>query len=307
MTRHVVFGTGQVGRQVIAVLVERGEEVVGVNRNGDGDVPGATVVGGDVTDPVVAKDVAHGAGTVYFCLNAPSYDRWPVEFPPLHDAVLAAASASGARLVVLENLYAYGDPHGVPMTESTPFAPENAKGATRAAMTRKLLDAHARGQVEVAIGRAADLVGPGVRASAMGERVFEPALAGKPAQIMGRPDTLHSFSYAPDVGRNLVHLGAQDAAYGRAWHLPNPETLTTRAVIEMVFSAVGHRTRILALRRPLLRALGFASGDVRELLHTYYQFAAPFVVDDTAYRDAFGGTVTAWDEIVEQTVASYRR
>ena len=32
-------------------------------------------------------------------------------------------------------------------------------------------------------------------ASAMGEHVFEPALGGKKAQTIGRPDTLHSYSY----------------------------------------------------------------------------------------------------------------
>jgi nucleoside-diphosphate-sugar epimerase len=306
MSRHVVFGTGQVGRPIVEHLVAQGEEVVAVNRFGDGDFAGARVVGGDVTDPVFAKDVAAGAGTVYFCLNARSYDRWPIEFPPLQDAVAGAAAAVGARLVVLENVYAYGDPHGVPMTESTPFAPENAKGATRAAMTTKLLDAHARGDLEVTIGRAADLVGPGVRASAMGEQVFGRALAGKAAQTMGRPDTLHSFSYAPDVARNLVLLGTRDDAFGRAWHLANPITRTTRQVIDDVFAAVGRRSRVVALKRPALWTIGRFDRNVRELLHTYYQFAAPFVVDDSAFRAAFGGSMTGWDEIIERTLEYYR-
>ena len=98
MNRHVVFGTGQVGRHVVARLVELGHDVVAVNRSGRGDFHGAEVVGGDVTDAVFAKDVTRGAGTVYFCLNASNYHRWPQEFPPLQDAVVGAAAASGARL-----------------------------------------------------------------------------------------------------------------------------------------------------------------------------------------------------------------
>ena len=306
MSRHVVFGTGQVGSQVVTRLTELGHEVVAVNRNGRGEFPGATVVGGDVTDPVFAKEVTREAGTVYFCLNAPSYHRWPEEFPPLQDAVLSAATASGARLVVLENLYCYGPTGGAPMTESTPSRPENAKGATRAAMTQQLLDAHVRGDIEVVIGRAADLVGPGVTASSMGELVFGPALAGKKAKTMGRPDTLHSYSYAPDVGRNLVLLGSRDDAYGRVWHLPNPETLTTREVIAKVFEAAGSKPRITTLKRPMIRAVGLMSRDVRELLATYYQFDAPFVVDFSAFTTALGGAVTNWDEIVERTLSFYR-
>ena len=113
MSRHVVFGTGQVGSQVVQRLVELGHETVAVNRSGHGGLPGATVVGGDVTDPVFAKDVARDASTVYFCLNAASYHLWPEQFPPLQRAVVGAATASGARLVVLENLYGYGSSGGV--------------------------------------------------------------------------------------------------------------------------------------------------------------------------------------------------
>ncbi len=156
------------------------------------------------------------------------------------------------------------------------------------------------------IGRAADLVGPGVTASAMGEFVFGAVVTGKRAQTMGRPDTAHSYSYAPDVGRNLVLLGSDDEAYGRAWHLPNPETLTTREVITKVFAAAGAKPRITTLKRPMLRVLGLTNRNVRELLATYYQFDAPFVVDDRAFRDAFGGHVTPWDEIIDETLASYR-
>jgi nucleoside-diphosphate-sugar epimerase len=306
MNRHVVFGTGQVGRHVVAHLVEFGRDVVAVNRSGRGEFPGARVVAGDVTDEVFGKDVTRDASTVYFCLNASNYHRWPQEFPPLQDAVVAAASAAGARLVALENLYAYGDTGGAPMTEDTPARPENEKGATRAAMSQKLLDAHARGDVEVVIGRAADLVGPGVTASAMGEFVFGPVLAGKKAQTMGRPDTLHSYSYAPDVARNLVLLGSRNEAYGRAWHLPNPETLTTRQLITNVFEAAGAAPRLTTLNRPMLRALGLTNRNVRELLYTYYQFDAPFIVDDCAFRAGFGGVTTPWDEIIDTTLAYYR-
>ncbi len=41
-------------------------------------------------------------------------------------------------------------------------------------------------------------------------------------------------------------------------------------------------------------------------LATYYQFDAPFIVDDTAFTDAFGADNTGWDEIVETTLASFR-
>jgi hypothetical protein len=104
-----------------------------------------------------------------------------------------------------------------------------------------------------------------------------------------------------------VLLGTHDDADGRIWHLPNPATRTTRDVIADVYAAAGSdRTSITTLTRPMLRMLGLFNRNVRELRHTYYQFAAPFVVDDSAFRDAFGGHITGWDEIVTTTLAWYR-
>ena len=219
---------------------------------------------------------------MYFCLNAPHYHRWAEEFPPLQDAVVDAASAAGARLVVLENLYMYGPTGGAPMTESSPVNPTSTKSTVRAEMSEQLIDAHRSGRVEVTIGRAADFIGPGVTASAMGENVFGPALAGKKARTIGRPDTLHSYSYVPDIGRNLVLLGSRDDAFGRVWHLPNPPTRTTREIITDVYAALDQPARITVLNKPMLRVIGLFNRDVHELLSTYYQFDAPFIADHTA-------------------------
>jgi hypothetical protein len=56
----------------------------------------------------------------------------------------------------------------------------------------------------------------------------------------------------------------------------------------------------------MIRAIGLMSRDVRELLATYYQFDAPFIVDSSAFTAKFVGEVTDWDEIVDQTLSFYR-
>ena len=120
MTRHVVFGTGQVGRHVVEQLVSHGIDVTAVNRSGRGDIAGAQIVAGDATDPAFTREVSAGADAVYFCLNATNYAAWAEEFPPLQRGVLAGAEAAGARLVVLDNLYAYGPTDGRPLVETMP-------------------------------------------------------------------------------------------------------------------------------------------------------------------------------------------
>jgi hypothetical protein len=66
------------------------------------------------------------------------------------------------------------------------------------------------------------------------------------------------------------------------------------------------RADVTTLKRPMLWSLGLFNRNVRELLHTYYQFDAPFIVDDSAFRNAFGGHTTQWDDILARTVDWYR-
>jgi nucleoside-diphosphate-sugar epimerase len=306
MSRHVVFGTGQVGRPLIEQLVERGHDVVGVNRDGSGRLPGAEVVGGDATDPSFATAACAGADVAYFCLNAPNYERWDEEFPPLQRAVLAGAANAGARLVVLDNLYSYGPPRGRHLVETMAPNPTSKKSATRAAMTEELLAAHHAGRVEVAIGRASDYFGPGAVRSALGETVFGAALAGKRAQVMGDPDQLHSYSYTPDVAAGLITLGTAPEAGGQVWHLPVAPARTTRQIIEQVYRLAGSRLRLVAAGSTALRAMGLVRPALREYLHTLYQFTDTWVVDDSRFRSAFGDLSTPLDEALDTTLAWYR-
>ncbi len=306
MSRHVVFGTGQIGRAVIAGLVARGEQVVAVNRSGRGSPSGAETIGADATDASATTEICVDADVVYFCLNAVHYDRWTTEFPPLQRGVLAGAARAGARLVVLDNLYAYGPAHGRRLVESTPPNPTSAKSATRAAMTDELLEAHRAGRVEVAIGRASDYFGPGATRSALGQSVFGPALKGGRVQVMGDPDTPHSYSYTPDVAAGLITLGTAADAVGRVWHLPVAAPWTTRRIIERICQLAGRPSRLLAAGRSTLRLLGTFLPELREYRHTLYQFSEPWVVDDSAFRTAFAGRATPLPEALAITLDWFR-
>jgi nucleoside-diphosphate-sugar epimerase len=306
MTRHVVFGTGQVGHPLVEQLVAQGYDVVAVNRAGHDISPGVEVVGGDATDPAFTTAVCEGADVVYFCLNAMHYERWAEEFPPLQRGVMAGAASAGARLVVLDNLYAYGPPNGRRVVETMAANPTSAKSATRAAMTEELQSAHAAGQVQVVIGRASDYFGPGATRSALGETVFGTALVGKSAQVMGDADQPHSYSYTPDVAAGLITLATAPGATGQIWHLPIAETRTIREVVETVYEMAGHKPRIMAAGRPTLRAIGLFKPEMREYLHTLYQFTDPWIVDDGKFRAAFGDLSTPLDEALASTLAWYR-
>jgi nucleoside-diphosphate-sugar epimerase len=303
---HVVFGTGPVGMSVMDELVKRGRRVRMVNRSGRAGVPeGVEVLGGDAADGAFAREASEGASVVYFVLNPP-YNKWPELFPPLQAGVLEGAASAGAKLVAMENLYMYGPTDGRPLTEDLPHAANTRKGAVRARMSEELMAAHASGRVRVATGRASDFFGPRVLVSAAGEQVFGRAVRGKGAQVAGDPDQPHTYTYAPDIGRGLVVLGEREEALGRAWHLPSPETLTTREFVGAIFQEVGKPARVQAAPKILLRALGLFNPPLRETIEMLYEFEEPFVVDHSRFERAFGGHATPLGEAIRETVRWYR-
>src|SRR5918992_2849282 len=279
---HGVFGSGPVGTSVMETLMQRGRRRVRmVNRSGRASVPGGVeVVGGDATDEAFAREASEGASVVYFALNPP-YDKWPELFPGLQAGVLEGAASAGAKLIAMENLYMYGPTYGRTLTEDLPYAANTRKGRVRAMMSKELMEAHKSGRVRVTIGRASDFFGPRVLASAAGEQVFDRAVRGKSAQVAGDPDQPHTYTYVPDIGRGLAILGEHEEALGQAWHLPSPETLTTRQFVEMIFEEVGKPARIQAAPKILLRALGLFNPALRETIEMLYEFEEPFVVDDS--------------------------
>ena len=307
--RHVIFGTGAIGLATLDALRRRGESVRLVNRSGTAPVgDDVEIVQGDASDPGFTTAAAEGAQVVYQTL-APPYHQWVELFPALQAGVLAAAEATGARLVSMENVYMYGRPAGQPLTETRPYAAHTKKGKLRGRMAGELLAAHQAGRVQVAVGRASDYFGPrGGALSNLGDRVFPPALAGKTATVLGDPDQPHTYTYLPDIGEGLAVLGEHPDAPGEVWHLPNdPDTRTTRQLVDSIYRQAGQpQTKLRGTPALLLRALGVINPTVRELVELQYEFQEPFIVDSSKIASKLNAHATPLEQALADTLASYR-
>ena len=301
VNRHVVAGLGAVGRAVVDELVERGIPVRAVARHRPSGLPaGVDVIEADLADPSSARRALAGAAVVYHAASAP-YDRWPELLPGLMTGILEGAAATGARVVYADNLYAYGPVAG-PLTEDLPHRATGPNGRVRAALAEAVMTAHAAGRVQAAIGRASDYYGPWGRQSTAGERLFVPALAGKPAQVLGDPDQPHTITYLADFARALVTLGTNERALGGIWHVPSAETLTTRQFVALVYEVAGHGARLRVLPATLLAGLALVSPMLRAVREQQHQRLAPWVVDHSAFERTFGATTTPHREAILTTL-----
>lgn len=296
---HVVLGAGPVGRAVVAALTSRGIEPAVVTRSG-APVPGATSRRADLSAPGQAAEAVAGAEAVFQCAQ-PAYHRWPEEFPGLQARAVDAAASVGALLVVAENLYGYGRVDG-PLVEDLPPTASTRKGTVRAQMWRDLEEAHRTGRLRVVAARASDFFGPGVRDSAVGQRFFDPLARGKVVRVVGDPDRLHTYTYVPDFGEAMVRLSETPEAWGKAWHVPNAPTITTRAFAERAAGRAGTRLRLRGTPRWQLRLLGRFVPAIGETVEMLYEFDEDFVVDHTRYATLLGDHATPLDDALAATL-----
>lgn len=301
--RHLVVGAGPVGSTTAVRLADLGHQVTVLSRSGRGPThEGVELVAGDATDVDTLVGLLDGSGALVNAAN-PAYHRWIQDWPPLHRAMCVAAERSGALLVVMDNLYAYGADAAMPMHENTPLHPSGHKGAVRAEMATSLMEAHAAGRLRAALVRASDFYGPQVKDSAFGERVVPRVIAGKKVSMLGSLDVPHSVTYMPDVAATIAAVITTPAAAGRTWLVPNAPAVTQRQMVEALACAAGTTARVSAVPHIAITLGGLVVPLFRELKETWYQFAEPWTTDSSVTETELGVAPTSLDDGATATVA----
>jgi nucleoside-diphosphate-sugar epimerase len=282
MALHVIVGAGPVGTALAGALLDRGEKVRVITRSGSG-IDGTDRVAADASDAPRLGELTVGATAIYNCVNPP-YHRWAQDWPPVADALLAAAESSGAVLAVTGNLYGYGRIEG-PITEATPLSATGPKGKVRNAMWERALAAHEAGRIRMFEVRGSDYLG----GNSLLSTVVAPAWRkGKRAMIPGPLDVAHTWTDVRDVAALLAVGACDNRAWGRAWHVPSAAPLTIGELCGIAARQLGVPAKLLPLPYAGVWAAGLFEPFVKELRETQHQFRRPFVLDSSAARTTFG-------------------
>jgi nucleoside-diphosphate-sugar epimerase len=299
---HVVFGTGPLGKWTARELIKMGKTVRVVNRSGKAErLPTSVeVIAGDAYDVAKNIELTKGATAVYQCAQ-PAYTEWAGKFPRFQAAILEAAAKNGAKLIVGDNLYMYGDPHGQPIREDLPYRAQTKKGKVRGEMANAVLDANRSGKIRAAIGRASDFFGPDD--TALTGYAIQPAVEGKAINQLGRTDQPHTFTYVADFGKLLATLGTREEALGQIWFTPSPAAVTQKELVKLMEAELGHPVRVMVAGKTLMSILGLFNPMMRETVEMMYEWSGPFVVDTSKAEEAFGLKATPLKDAIRETLA----
>jgi nucleoside-diphosphate-sugar epimerase len=307
--KHLIFGTGPLGRATMNALLTRGEQVQMVNRSGAmPNIPSSVkVIKCDAYNLESAEEATRGASIIYNC-TAPEYSTklWTTQLPILWGNILESAASANAKLVIGDNLYMY-DQAGTNIHEGLAMQSSTGKGKARIAAAQQMLEAHKRGLVQVAFARGVDFFGAyATNQSQFGSRVIPPMLQGKAAQMLGNLEIPHSMTYINDFGTALALVAAEDSAYGQAWHVPNAPAISRRAMLEMVAQVIGQPLKVQIMPKFFMSALGLFISPLREVGEMMYQFEQPYIVNHDKFVQKFSDIHTPLETALEETVNWFR-
>ncbi len=304
----IVFGTGVLAFWVAKKLSDKSNTVIMINRSGkvNFDLPkNVSVQAGDLSDASFIKKVCKNADTIYHCAMPP-LGTWHKLLPPITKAIIDGLSGSNKKLVYGDNLFMYGDTNGSPLTENLPNNATGIKGITRAEAATELLNAHKNQRLKVAIGRASDLFGPMALNTAIGDLFFKAAKDGKKANLLGKTNQPHTFTYVKDFAEGLIKLGENDSANGEIWHIPNSKTISTAEFVKIIEKEFGAKIKTQVAGTFMVKILGIFMPIMRELKETMYSWNKPYIVKHNKFTKQFGDIHTPIEQSVKETVEWFK-
>jgi nucleoside-diphosphate-sugar epimerase len=206
----VVGITGSIGREVAAVLLSRGWQVTALHRNPSAakaasDLSGISWIAGDAMQHEDVIQAARGCDVIVHAANPPNYHNWRGLALPMLKHSIAAAKASGARLLLPGNIYNYGENAAPLLTENSPQCPPTKKGAVRVEMEILLQKASLYGVRSIVV-RAGDFFGPKAYNSWLTRGLVNAKRRIKSVAYPGPHAVGHSWAYLPDLAETMVRL-----------------------------------------------------------------------------------------------------
>ena len=307
----VIGATGGIGGEVALALRIGGWQVRGLARNPveaaqrAGWVGNIEWVAGDAMRAADVVAAAQGAAIIFHGANPPGYKNWRGLAIPMLRHSIAAARASGARLIFPGNVYNFGPDAGEVVTEESPQNPLTRKGRVRVEM-EAMLEAAASEGVRSMIIRAGDFFGPRQPASWFKNAMVKPGRKLRGVVYPGIPDVGHAWAYLPDLAATIARLAAKEASFPlfERFHFSGHWLPRGVEIANSVARVAGNPDLPIRSFPWALVYIGAPfSTFMREAIEMRYLWQVPLRLDNTKLRSVIGEeSHTPLDEAIHETL-----
>jgi nucleoside-diphosphate-sugar epimerase len=312
-TALVLGATGGIGGEIASTLLARGWTVRGLNRDPasaaarGGNAKRIQWIAGDAMNPQDVITAARDVSIIVHAVNPPGYRNWGQLVLPMIDNTIAAAKATGARILLPGTVYNYGPDAFPTLRESSPQHPCSKKGAIRAEMERRLRQASERDGVRVLIVRAGDFFGSHAGNNWFSQGLVKPGKAVRTILYPGKSATGHAWAYLPDLAETMMRLVEQESRLSsfETFHFGGHWDADGTAMVGAIRRTSGHADApVRKFPWPLVWLASPFVPLFRETLEMRYLWREPLRLDNSRLVDFLGGEPhTPLDTAVRNTLA----
>jgi len=304
MKRALVLGaSGGMGYSIVNELINSGIEVTAFARSEQklknlyDERQEITIQTGDIFNLQDIVDAAKDVDIIFQTANIP-YPEWEDKLVPFFQNVLKAAEIQKTKLVLVENIYAYGRSTGAKVTENTSKQPHTKKGKIRLQVEQLVKQSN----VPTIIAHFPDFYGPNAENTLM-HFTLKDAVQHKKAMFVGNQTIAREFIYTPDGAKAVVNLSMHDNAYGQNYNIPGYDVITGEEIVQIIRELSEYDKPVRTVSKNMIRFLGIFDATMREVVEMFYLNEEPVILDGTKYETELGPLPrTSYREGIKQTI-----
>ncbi|PLR86640.1 SDR family NAD(P)-dependent oxidoreductase [Bacillus sp. V33-4] len=304
MKNALVLGaSGGMGYSIAKELSNRGIKVTAFARTKkkleqlfDND-PNVSVFAGDIFNKEDLRNAAKGVDTIFQSANIP-YPDWEKKLMGFMSNIVKTAKDHSAKLVIVDNIYAYGRSSGIKVTEQTAKNPHTKKGKIRLEVENMVKQSGAR----ALIAHCPDFYGPNAKNTLL-HFTFQSAVKNKKSMFIGDQSIQREFIYTPDGAKAIVNLALSKEAFGQNWNIPGYGVITGKEIVKMIREITGYQRSVATVSKNMIRFLGLFNSTMREVVEMFYLNEEPVVLDGEKYEQYIGSLPrTPYSEGIKATI-----
>lgn len=304
MKKALVLGaSGGMGYSIVKELSKRGIAVTAFARTKSkleklfGDDRNITIFSGDIFQAEDLQEAAKGVDVIFQSANIP-YTEWEEKLARLMKNIVTAAKAEGAKLAIVDNIYAYGRNSGQKVTETVPKNPHTKKGNIRLKVESLVRESG----VPALIAHFPDFYGPNAENTIL-HYTLQNMVKNKKSIFVGDQTIAREFIFTPDGAKAIVNLALVDEAYGQNWNIPGYDVITGLELVETIRKVTGNKKRVSTITKNMVRFLGLFNANMREVVEMFYLNEDPVVLNGEKYEKMIGPVpCTSYEEGLKQTI-----
>lgn len=304
MKKAIVLGaTGSMGYALVQELVGRGIDVTAFARGESklqalfGHQPQVRIAAGDAFDLASLVEAISDAEVIFHAMNIPYYE-WEERQPILVNNILSAAKQTHARLVAVDNIYAYGKSNGRSVTEDTPKQPTTKKGRIRLELEQMIKYAG----VPAIIAHFPDFYGPNAGNTLLNYTI-EGVVSNKRTMFVGNQKVKREYIYTPDGAKALVELSLRESSYNQNWNIPGSGVISGEEIVQILREETGYAKGVGTVTKPIVWLMGWFDKMMKEYLEMMYLTEEPVVLNGEKLVKQIGVIpMTSYRTGIKQTI-----